>query len=814
MNSSVQPGGVCLRTAACALLSILLSSTPGPTATAQVTQDIATVTYSEATSGRSLDISVELQQGQQAERVYLRYRVFTRSEYTTLEMNLVNNVATARIPAEDVLAPFIEYYLIVASRDGTLQTSPPGEALDPFSTAPAGTFQLPIKDTDRSPGILLLSPDPNERLLSPDVLIAVSLPRVDILMESQSARLLVDGVDVTAEAVLSDVLLVYIPDNFGVSLAPGDHSVEVRLFDASDSLYEEARFTFSVTAPGIQERPAPPGILYSVDAQLESRHEAVSDVGTWYNRASARLRGSWNNWALVSNFFVTSDESSNRQPQNRYFVGLESSWLQAGYGDSYPVFPSLIMNGKRIRGFNGRVQAGPQVFMVAAGETDRGIDGRLLKSFPAESLAVEQQRDLTTPYAPIDATTWGKFSYGTFERDVLVLRSETRPGKMWAFGISALKGKDNIESIRFGTRPQENLVVGVDLGGGFDDRRVEFSGQAAFSAFNSDISSGTFSDAYIDTTFESNADEIKNVRDILDNFITVNDNLRPLSFKELSTIAYEFSLGVNYVHNALKATYLYRGSDYTSFGQTFLRKDIQGVTASDRISLAENQVLLSLGFEHLQDNTSNFKSATTTFENYSAALSYYPRTDAPTITVGFGRYASDNGLSTSGSDSLLSIDDEDYRFYVQCSYTADLGAKHTGLLHLSTSDRNDNSPRRFDVTNTTVDMRVTTRYAFPLETGVALTFSLNTLPGATTGNIQENDYTTLSLNGRYLVWDERLTLEARLTPTFGDFDRTVWEAATSYALLPNMILQMRFSYFDNDGIVNDSIWGLTYRFKL
>jgi hypothetical protein len=293
----------------------------------------------------------------------------------------------------------------------------------------------------------------------------------------------------------------------------------------------------------------------------------------------------------------------------------------------------------------------------------------------------------------------------------------------------------------------------------------------------------------------------------------VNDNLRPLSFKEFSTLAYEFSLGLNYVKNALKATYVYRGSDYMSFGQTFLRTDIQGITLSDRIGLAENQILLSLGYEHLNDNTSNFKFATTTFENYSAALSYYPRIDAPTITVGFSRFASDNDLSPSGSDSLLSVNEEDYRFYIQCAYTADLGAKHTGSLNLSTSDRNDNSPRRFDVTNTTVDMRISTRYAIPLETGVALTLSLNTLPGLTPGTTQESDYTTLLFSGRYRAIDERLTVEARLSPTFGDFERKVWEAMSSFAILSNMTLQMRFVYFDNSGNVNDSIWGLSYRFK-
>jgi hypothetical protein len=792
-------------------LPILLTSF----ARAQSTGELVTVTHPDAITEQPLTINAELHQGERVQQAFFLYRVFGRSEFTALEMHLVWNTGSVEIPARDVLPPFIEYYMVLVTRSGSFELYPPGQSEDPFSAPPAGTLRIPVRDAASSAAILFLSPEPNARTSADELLISVSLFRVDTTVSKQATRLFLDTVDVTRSCVLAGDLLIFVPENSGIAIGPGQHTATVQLFDKDGKLRETGSTRFTIRTVGTSPPPAP-GFTYRGSAQLESRNEQVAGEGTWYNRATLRMNGTWEDWEVKSHLFITSDENRVRQPQNRYFLGIESSWLELGLGDSYPIFPSLIMSGKRIRGFTGKVQLGPQAFIVATGETDRGIEGALIQSFPAESLLVQQQRDPGAAYGPIgpNATTWGKFSYGTFERDLLVLRSETRPGKNLLFGLTALKGKDEIGSIRFGISPKENLVVGADFSGAFDDRRIEFLAQGAFSAFNLDISSGTFTDEYIDNTFGSSASDVKDLKNILDGFITVNDNLRPLSLKELSTLAYEFSLGLKYLRNALKLGYIYRGSDYTSFGQTYIRTDIQGVTASDRIALSDNQVLLSLGFEHLQDNTSNFKLATTTFSNYDIALSYFPTTKAPSVTVGFGRYSSDNGLPLAGPDSLNAIDDVTKRFLLQSAYNFELGISHTASLSVSNSQRDDRSVRGLDVDNTTITTSILSRYGIPLQTTFDLLFSFNALPSSSGPTAQDLDYTTLALSGRYRVWQGRMDLEGRVSPTFGDYKRLVWEAGTAFRIIPQMGLQLRFIYFDNDGTKDDSIWALTYRYDL
>jgi hypothetical protein len=368
------------------------------------------------------------------------------------------------------------------------------------------------------------------------------------------------------------------------------------------------------------------------------------------------------------------------------------------------------------------------------------------------------------------------------------------------------------------TKPEENAVIGADFVSKIDDQHIELAGQAAFSAYNSDISSGNFTDAHIDSVYTNDPMSIKNARDILQKYITVNDNLRPLSFKKLSTLAYDMSLGANYFDNVLKIAYQFRGSDYNSFGQTFLRKDIRGFNISDRIRLANNQVFATVGYEQLEDNTSDTKVATTTFSNFNMALSYYSRTNVPDITIGFARFGNNNGLSNTDPDSLKRssvVDDGTDRFFLQGSYDFLLATRHTATLNFSTSSRNDNSLRKSDVKNLAIAFGLTTRYTIPLQTNVEVAINKNDLPSATPpGTTTSFNYSTLTLGGRYSLMKEALVFTGSVSPTIGDVKRTVVEAGTQWHALPTMSFLLQYSYFNNQGLLHDDIWSLQYRYDL
>ena len=781
----------------------------------QLSTRVASVSPAEASTDTPLTVTAHLRQGQSVERAYFAYRIFGEGEYTKVEMDLVGNAATVTLAPSELAPPVLEYYLILTDKAGSVETYPMGEISDPFSVPPARTQQIRLRPSrDQDMQVIFLSPEPFSRLPVGEVLISVSLFRTDTTAVRRATRLLLDGVDISNRVVFSGDIIVYAPENHSPGLSPGPHKVTVLLFNRHGTLHRSASLQFTVTGQDLGVEPVSPAFQYGASVQMQSRHEQVGGTGTWFNRGTIHLDGGTADWQFTGKLFLTSDETTNRQPQHRYSLGAESPWLTVGYGDMYPLFPSLILNGKRVRGLNSSLRLSTFRLDVAIGQTNRAIEGKLLKIIGVDTLAAEQQRDPFAAYRQIDTVSWGKFRYGTYSRTLLAVRPSWGDVQSEQLGLTVLKSKDEPQSIQYGIRPQENLVLGIDFLKKFDERRIELSVQGAFSAFNNDISSGSFTDKYIDSVYTSNANEIKVARDILKNFITVNENIRPLSLKKLSTAALESSLGLNYFDHSLKIAYVYRGSDYTSFGQTFLRTDIRGFNVGDRVRFLDNQLLLAVNYERLQDNTSNLKPATTVFSNINFAASYYAPERLPTVTAGFGHFSRSNGLSVFSADSQSVVNDRTNHFFLQSTYDVDFGGtRYTTLLNLSVSDRDDRSLGRFDVNNIAFSLGLSTQSRIPLQTSIVAMINTNTLPG-TSGRSQDLHYMTLSFNIRYSHWNDRLILMSTVSPTVGDIQRIVIATGFEYVLQQGMNIGLQFSFLGNQSASNESILDLTYRYEL
>jgi hypothetical protein len=797
------------------LAAAIIASTA---ALSQVPTKVASVTPSSASQKTPVTVHVALQQGETIEKVFLAYRAFGSSDYDRLEMDIVGNTASATIPAQEVLPPFVEYYLVLQNRNGLLESYPLSEGVDPFEIPPGKTLQIRVSgEAEADAQIVFLSPDAWARISADDLLISVSLLRADTVVVKRATRILLDGIDISEGAMISDDILVVAPENMGITVRPGTHRLTVRLFNRDGGHHHSASISFTVSGGVVSSVEPTDEWRYNTSIQLESRHENVRSVGTWYNRGNIMVSGFTGKWRFNGSTFLTSDETPDRQAQNRYFVNVESPLLRVGYGDAYPSFPNLVLSGKRVRGLVSALRLDWFNLDLTLGKTTRSIEGSLIQVIGNDSLAQEQQRDPGAAYAPINDTTWGKYLYGTFSRDLFAIRPSFGSGEDWQFGLTWLKSKDDISSIKYGTRPQENFVLGTDFVVRFDEKRVELSGQGAFSAFNSDISSGDFTDEKIDSLFEeeSERNEKRHVRDVLSRFITVNENLSPLSFEQFPTIAYDASLALNYFDNALKFTYLFRGSNYNSFGQTFLRKDIRGFNITDRVRLVQNRVLVTAAMEFLKDNTAKSKIATTSFANLNFAVSYFPEPRYPNVTVGFGRYSSRNYLSLVDKDSLSAIDDATNRFFLQSTYEFDLSARHTASLNLSTSNRDDKSLRRYDVKNFTFGFGLNTKYAIPLQTSIDVSINSNTLPATgAPGTSLDFNYTTLSLNARYALVQDILSIMGSASPSFGDLTRTAWDASAEWIATREMRVELQFSLYNNRGFSNDSIWSLRYRYDI
>lgn len=806
----------------------------------QASDKIISVGPNEAKEGEPLTIQAELAKAGIITQMLLAYRPFGASEYKQVEMTINGNTASATIPGREIVPSAIDYYLLIAVRGvDTLQSYP-------MENPEGQPLQVQVRtENPKDKTIIFLSPEPNASVRSDDLLISISLYRTPSSVNRKATKIYIDDRDVTSSAGFIEDIITLSPENIKPPLSDGPHNIKVELFDNDGKLYYSSGMSFAQLS--ITEAEAQTTKLnYNISGQLESRNETISDVSTPYNRGTLNLTSNYGPLNVNGHLYLTNEDRDDRQPQDRYSIEALTSWLRVGYGDAYPTFPSLIMSGKRLRGLTSNLKLGFFNVDIATGETVRKIEGDTVYTFPKDSLVSQENRNSSGPYGPVasDTSRYALYRYGTFTRNLTVIRPSFGSGQNFQWGFSYLKAKDDTTSIVYGFKPEENVALGTDLFAGFDNRRIELTAQGAASVINQDISPGNLSDAQIDSLYNNDADsvkkrqDLKDLRDKISKFITVNQNLIPLSVDKLSSVmAYEGALALNYFDNYLKGSYIFRGSEYNSFGQTYIRNDVQGYNVFDRIRVMENQLFFSVGVEQLKDNTDGNKIATTSFINDNATISYFPRSNFPNITVGYSLNKNSNNLigtdttATATPDSaahaqalqryLSAIEDKTDRFFIQLGYAFTAGMRHNASLTISTSDRNDRTFRHNDANNTFISGSLNTTWNSPLQTMFGFSVNLNQLPKLDPNDsthqtfiLSDFNYSSIILNARYPLLENKLMLSGTISPTFGDFSRMVWDMGADYSIRKDLLASFQLSLFQNSGSSTDVIGSLMLKYNM
>ncbi|MBI3189885.1 MAG: hypothetical protein HYZ33_04490 [Ignavibacteriales bacterium] len=795
---------------------------------AQVSDKILAVNTSEGREGEPIEIKADLANAVSVNQMFLNYRTPGMSDFKRVEMTLTGNSATAAIPGDEVVPTEVEYYFVmtIMLKDG-YDTYP---AENPKNN-PLRVVVHPAAPKERM--VVFLSPDTGRAIPSDELMIALSLKNVSPLVDISTMKLFVDGNDVTKIASIADSLITLDQQKIQPALEDGNHVFRIDLFSRKGQLYYTQTLKFS-QGPLFSYEEEPSKFLYNISAQLETRHERFFNSWKPYNRGLLNLSTQRGAMTISGRVFASNEEQSERQPVNRYFIGAKTPWFSIGYGDDYPVFPSLIMSGKRLRGLTSNLKLGFFNVDFANGDVMRTIEGEPVRIFSKDSLSIIQN-DPTRPnatgaFGPYDTTVtphlWAEYRYGTFKRELTAVRPSFGGGESFQLGFTYLKAKDDVGSLKYGIKPQENLVLGSDLFIGAIERKLQITAQGAASIFNSDIQQGDISDAQIDSLFQDSdsaekREDFRTIRDRVSKYITVNQNLVPLSIDKITSImSYETGISLDLFDNYLKGTYLFHGSQYQSFGQTYYRRDVKGFNVFDRLRLMSNQFFLSGSYERLQDNTDDTKLATTTFSNWNGSAAYYPRFNFPNITVGYGQNTSSNGLNglnPTGPDSIKARsarEDLTSRLFVQLGYDFNAVARHNASFNFSTSNTDDQTYKSFDTKSTIVTTMLMSTWKFPLQSTVGLSFSNSKLPSSTSATQIDFNYTTLTLGARYRLMQEKLRLSGSFIPTFGDVKRTVFVFVADYSLLSNLVASFDASMIDNTNGSTDSIVSFLLKYNM
>lgn len=780
-----------------ALVLCLMAALP---LSAQVTTYLKSIRPLTAVEGSSFSIAVELQQSSALSRVVLYYRTFGLSEYRSVEMQVMRDSAVAEIPAGDVLPPFVELYVTATTADGITESLP----LENPQVNPA---RIPVSPKPQeATELIILSPDEGEMVREGETYISLSFVYADTAIDRSKTKVQLNGVDLSANMMMFDDLLIIPAEAIPAGLLTGGANLSVQTYDANGKEINSVRRGFNVVSSA-QAEEIESAFEGNGNAQAETRNENIKGQKKTYNRLDARANGSYAKFLrATTQLTITSEEKPENQPQNRYYLGLDARYAKLGIGDAYPKFPFTIMDGRRVRGLTFDLLLGAFNINAAKGELLRRVE-------------VNQT-----------ATT--------LKRDMTIIRPSFGKGDNFQWGFTYMKAKDLYDPTQaLSVRPQENVIFGTDMVIAFDDRHIEFTTQTAVSLTNVDISSPEFNADSIDAAIArgsfsaSDGKQLKDFLPILKLFITPSENLVPTNPVGGTSLVNETGLALNYFGNYLKGTFILHGKDYTSAGASSLRKDIRGYNVTDRLRLFDNRVFLSASYEQLQNNTANTEIATTTYKTINTALSYYPARDYPSVTIGYGINTNSNPIAsdTTGKDqvskqiALRGLDDRTNRYFLQTSYDFELVGRHTASLNVDVSDKKDRTIKKQDISTLNTGFLLSTVHDEKLESTLGLGVSSLTFPqynSATQMTEQSSlSYQTVSLSGRYKLYEDILRLSATVAPTFGDLARKLFETSLVYNITSRQAAVLQFQFIANSstaqsvsgGTANDSYLSLLYR---
>ncbi|HTP13199.1 MAG TPA: hypothetical protein VMM37_06195 [Bacteroidota bacterium] len=803
---------------------------------AQVSSVVLRVNTPVVSQNQPLPISVEFTPSAGVERVMLRYRQFGQSEYTQQEMLLAGNSASLTISAQYVLPPYLEYYVLVELAGGRSETYP-------IENADASPLKATIKPVDpKSLEVRVLSPEQGETVASEDLVIAVSLYYASEAVDRKATKLFLNGVDVTSKALYSDDVLLFSPANFPGQLGLGVQFLRVELYDKQGSLYTSVESNFSLsTAEAIAAQEA--RLRMGLNGQAEYRNEDIASITNTFTRLQLGANGAFRSLNFGGNLFLTNEEKSDRQPQNRYSAFADLDFLKVQVGDAYPKFPTNIVSGKRVRGVAANLFL--KFFNVdfAYGQTTRNIDGLYLRdtSFTVDGTSGGKVDSSKLNARPINTLLKSGFTYalfqpGTFTRNFFAIRPSFGSGENFQWGFTYMNAKDDIGSIKYGVTPQQNLVAGTDMVIAFDDQKFRLEGQAELSLTNTDITNGSFTQADYDLMAGKNdatltaqqksdrqktADDIKKIADVGSKFMTINQYLFPLNpvGTGLPGVAYEGILTLNYFNNFIRGQVYQRGQAYTSFGNEFLQNDINGLALSDRIRMFSNRALLSLAYEQRKDNTAKSKPATTTYGNINGSLTVFPASNFPSFTVGYGTLSRKSDANLKDTlQQLYAADDVTGRVSVQMNYDFDAGARHNLSIGVNLSDKTDNLPSGLNhgnQKNNSYFGSLTTFWRFPLQSTISFNSNLTQSDAVPLLSIllQQIKLSTYALNLQYRLFNDKVRLAGTLNTSTGDLNRTLIQGALDYTISANLTAMFQYDYIQNSGIKDDNIISAIARFN-
>jgi hypothetical protein len=512
----------------------------------------------------------------------------------------------------------------------------------------------------------ILSPKPNTTVKDGEVFIAIQL-KDSVTFKKASVVLWLDGFIVNFQAKITDkkVTLLYL-----THLKPGTHHVKLNAKASDGSILEPLEWDFNIQgAETAEEKKKVKNFDILGFVNLYSRFDTITGPGKGLrqeprntNEIGFSIEPRYKSISFPISGFFTSNDQATLQPRNKFRLGFKSTYLEAYYGDHFPMYDQFVVNGIRVHGYEAIFKLRKISLSFVQGDLTRAVDGQLLKVRKDTAfLPYNLRRDsfYVTP--------------GIFKRTVLAGRlsvGKEEEGSM--FGITILRSMDDTNSIHFGSAPKQNLAAGIDQTLISQNGIFKESAGIAISLTTNDYSRPALTDTGIYNTYKI---DVPLNPAFFKGLIIINPTSDPLLIQKRASESYYVKMQLKLGFNRLNVDYRRIGPSFYSFGNPFLRNDIEEISAGDYMSFWKRRINLRL--KYLTNTNNLYNQLTSTIHNnyYISTLSFAPGPKWPQI---FGGYRDNQRISTGvlnefANERSLNVRDDLFSYNAGIAYRLKTG---------------------------------------------------------------------------------------------------------------------------------------------
>ena len=342
-------------------------------------------------------------------------------------------------------------------------------------------------------------------------------------------------------------------------------------------------------------------------------------------------------------------------------------------------------------------------------------------------------------------------------------------------------------------KPAENLVLGFDLEGTLDDRKIILQAGWNMSLTNFNIWGGTADKDSLDLLMDDSldgkllgdypVDKIGNFIDSWSDIFTIHPlymvpilPIDPIvaeespfkAFMNMPASAYYFRIKGSYRFNNLLIEYRQLGPGYTSFGNPYLTNNVREFNLKDRLSLLGRRLMFVAGYQYRDNRLNDFVIYPTSTKTFSLNTTLVPGPGAPSIVTNIQSIGKTNGIDSVDTDKYGNFLSDNRENSQALNITASINIPGSFKYFTSASSFNFNSITYVDNLSKdrkkdyffqksetkSLSVTIANRFNFPLKTNSSFNLTQVIIPYINSENVAKrrtDEWTSISNSLSYAI---------------------------------------------------------------